>query len=410
MRQLWRLAWRNIWRNPRRTLLTAASVALAVMIALLMRSMQEGSYAHMLANSARFFSGYVQIQHPEFWDNKSINQLLPWRPEWAQALREQDTIQAVLPRLETFMLAASGDKTRGAAVFGIDMAAENAYADLRALLRDGDLPPAHSRSALLGSRLAHYLRLQPGDELILYGQGYHGNTAAERVKVAGVLKHPSPQLDARLVYLPLRFAQDMLVTGPQVSAYLINPPYPAQVEPLAARLRPLAAQTFNLPTVVKTWQELTPELVQQIVLDRVSGQLLLAVLYGIVGFGLFATVTLMTLERQRELAILLANGMNRWRVQTLLLLEGLWIGLLGCALGLALMLPVLAYLHRHPIPLSGEIKQMMEELGLEPVLPFAFQADLICHQPLVVLLLLLLCLQYPLWRVRRLKLAEALQG
>ena len=59
-----KLAWRNIWRQKRRTLITAGAIAVALLLALVMRSMQEGSYAHNLDNATRFYSGYLQLQEP----------------------------------------------------------------------------------------------------------------------------------------------------------------------------------------------------------------------------------------------------------------------------------------------------------------------------------------------------------
>ena len=72
-----KLAWRNLWRQKRRTLLTSLSLALALFLSLFMRSMQEGSYQYNIDNSARFSTGLIQLQHPEFDQSQSIEDLLP---------------------------------------------------------------------------------------------------------------------------------------------------------------------------------------------------------------------------------------------------------------------------------------------------------------------------------------------
>lgn len=54
------LAWRNLWRNKRRTFIAAASVFFAVVLALLMRSMQSGYYDYMIDASVRTYTGYIR--------------------------------------------------------------------------------------------------------------------------------------------------------------------------------------------------------------------------------------------------------------------------------------------------------------------------------------------------------------
>lgn len=59
---------------------------------------------------------------------------------------------------------------------------------------------------------------------------------------------------------------------------------------------------------------------------------MMLVLYGVVGFGLFATILMMTLERQREFGVMLATGLLRSRLLALIGIESIFIGALGALL------------------------------------------------------------------------------
>ena len=65
------MAWKNLWRNKRRTLITVASIFFGVLISTIMSSLQDGTYGNMIDMSVKLSSGYLQIQHPEYQDNKS---------------------------------------------------------------------------------------------------------------------------------------------------------------------------------------------------------------------------------------------------------------------------------------------------------------------------------------------------
>ncbi len=69
-----KLAWRNLWRNKKRTLIAAASVFFAVLLALLMRSMQTGYYDYMIDASVRMYTGYIQVHGKDYWEKKSLDE------------------------------------------------------------------------------------------------------------------------------------------------------------------------------------------------------------------------------------------------------------------------------------------------------------------------------------------------
>lgn len=402
-----RLAWRNIWRQKRRTLLTASALAIAMLLALFTRSMQEGSYAHNLDNATRFYSGYLQLQNPEFSKNQSIDKLLPADDGFLKRVESIPGVTEIVPRLESFALGAAGDKSKGVLVMGVDPEREDGYSGLSHKVISGRyFKREDERAVLIGGGLAAYFNLQVGDEIALYGQGYHGTTAAGLFRIAGIVKFPHKQIDARIVYLPLKAAQDLYVTGEQVTAWVLHGRDARSIPQLEHDARQVMGDTIR----VRDWADISPELAQQIALDRASGQFMILVLYGVVGFGLFATIVMMTLERQREFAVMLATGMPRGKLQWIAILETLFLALTGVVLGLLVTTPILVWFFYNPIPLSGELAITMEEMGFEPIIPFSLAPELFAGQIGIVLCLLALCACYPLLRIGRLRIMQAMKG
>ncbi len=63
-------------------------------------------------------------------------------------------------------------------VLGVDPESENAYSHISDKLVQGEFIASGQNAVLVGGGLAQYLRLKIGDELVLYGAGYRGQTAA----------------------------------------------------------------------------------------------------------------------------------------------------------------------------------------------------------------------------------------
>lgn len=401
-----KLAWRNLWRQKRRTLLTATALALALALSLFMRCLQEGSYASNIENAARFHTGLIQIQNPEFSESQSIDDLLPADETFIAAASQHPNISHYLPRVESFALAAAGEKSKGVMVVGAIPESENAYSGLAGKLSAGEFLASGDQQVLIGEGLARFLELQVGDEIILYGMGYRGQTAAGLYTVKGILDFPMAQLDNQLVYMPLALAQSLYSTGPQVTAWVLHTKILSELPQTLADL----VQAYRGKARVRDWQDLSPEMAQQIVMDRVSGIVMMYLLYGVVGFGLFATLLMMTLERQREFAVMLATGLLRRRLLLLVSIESVFIAMLGTLIGLVVSLPVLIWFYFNPIELTGETAEMMLEMGWEPVLPVLLEPWLFFDQVAIILGLLVLCMVYPMWRIYRLDLVRALKG
>jgi ABC-type lipoprotein release transport system permease subunit len=420
---LLKLAWRNLWRQKRRTFLTASALALALLLSLLMRSFQEGSYSANINTVARLPTGLIQLQHPKFKESQSIDDLIPATQDFIQFTLSQTQLSTVLPRIESFALGVSGEKSKGVLVFGINADRENKYSALASRIVEGQyltsknaIQSTTQKSSQLNSQkhkpviiaqgLAKKLGLNLGSKLVLYGQGYRGQTAASIFTIQDILHFPMPELDNSMVYLNLQDAQSFYSTGNMVTSWVLHTDKFENIEMVVNSLKQHYADDIN----ARDWKDLSPETAQQISLDRVSGLFIMYLLYGIVGFGLFATLLIMTLERQREFAVMLATGLLRHKLLIMIAIESLMIALLGISIGLTIALPTLIGFLLNPITLTGETATMMLEMGYKPILPVLFSTQLILDQIVIVLSLLALCLIYPMWRLYRLDLVSALKG
>ena len=144
------LAWRNIWRNKRRTFITMASVFFAVILSSLMMSIKEGTYDNMIDAMVGTFSGYVQVQNKDYWDDKTLDNSLEITDSLNAALTSSKDVAAFLPRIESFALSASGERTKGVMVVGVDPDKEDEFNAVRDRVSEGTYFSLNDRSVMLG--------------------------------------------------------------------------------------------------------------------------------------------------------------------------------------------------------------------------------------------------------------------
>jgi putative ABC transport system permease protein len=401
-----KLAWRNLWRNRRRTLITGASIMFAVFFAVLIQSMNRGSHEYMIDNMARFHTGFIQLQDSRFESEPSLDNVFEMDDALFERIAEtHPNISFLVPRLETFMLAASEQQTRGAYVMGIEADLEHQLNGLKDHLKSGRFFTPGEGAVVMGEGLAGRLDVAVGDTLVLLGQGRFGTTAAGKFPIAGLVKHPMFEMNDQRVYMSLPDLQWVVSAEGMITTLLVTPERVRDTDGVAASVR--ESMTENGEFTVKTWPELMPELLQAIEFDMASAYVMSAILYIVIAFGLFGTILMMTLERVREFGVLLSIGMKRPSLSLVLFLESLLIGVIGVLAGCFISFLVVFYFYHHPIPLTGDLAAAIMDFGFEPILPFYLSGSLFLEQAVIVLLLSTLICLYPIIRVFRMDVLQA---
>lgn len=470
MKDLFKIAWRNLWRNKRRTLITISSIFFAVFLAVLMRSFQLGTYGFMIEQSIESYTGYLQIQNPDYFDDPTLDNSFLLSDSILQKVKNVSNVSSVVPRIESGALASSGNVSKGVIVSGIDPEAErgasNPYnrlvkykftpkaieklknanvlpADLMAkidslkgksfataarieldlaLSRDVSakcLPEIEKYTAfrsqyltendegiLVSERLAKFLNVGIGDTVVLMGQGYHGMSAAGLFPVRGIVQMASPDLDNKLIYMTLPAAENFFSLSGNITSAVVQLKNNGDMDETQTAISNILNPKDY---VVKNWQQISPVLKQQIEGDNVSGQIFVFILYLIVFFGIVGTVLMMLNERRREYAVMIAVGMSRARLTIISIVEILITGVMGIVAGLAAVSPVMLYYHFNPIKLTGTMGQMMEDMGYKPEMPMALFDSYFFVQALVVLVMILLVCVIPIRNIKKLNVIKDLR-
>lgn len=468
----YQLAWRNLWRNRRRTLITAASVFFAVFFALIMRSFQLGTYEKMYRDVIESYSGYLQLQHVDYMDESSLDNGFIIDPAIISRIEDDQNVTAVIPRLESFALAAVGSRTQGVMVIGmdpdnemrglniknrlvryrltpeaveslkaetlpgrtgklLDVFANESFTDEKSLVsilgigradtldvlplfrkyaafENGYLTSADSGYAVIGNGLSEYLHAGVGDTLVLMGQGYHGASAAGLYVVKGIVSMPQPEIDNRFVYLTLDDAQYLYAAPGMATSAIISIRETEEGDLLMTKGR-LSQATGN-GLAIRTWKEMNALLLNQMEADNKSGAIMIGILYLVIAFGVFGTVLMMMAERRREFGMLVSIGMQKARLAKMISMEMLLVGFLGMAAGVAASLPIVILGYARPLRFTGEMAKMYEDYGFEPVMPMLLPDTYYLWQMVIVLLILFIAIAFSVRKVFQMNVINALRA
>jgi ABC-type lipoprotein release transport system permease subunit len=400
-----KLIWRNLWRNSRRTLITMASIAFAVLFAVLMKSFQDGVFNNLIKNVVGYYSGYVQIHQKGYWEEQVLDNCFALEDILTNKLQQNSQINVVVPRLETFVLISKENTSKGCMLVGTDAVKENNLTQLKRKLIKGSYFNNKEDVVIIADGLAKRINAKVNDTIVLFGQGFHGAMAAGKFKVKGIVHLASPAMNDAFVYLPLLAAQYYLNAENRLTSISLGIDNPENGNIIVNDLKTTIGQKYE----VMAWQEMMPEIANHIRADGFSFYVFSGILYLIIGFGLFGTLLMMTVERTHEFGMLIAIGMKKSRLKIILWGETLMITLLGVVLGMLLSLPSVFYLQEKPIRFSGEIAKAYEQFGFEAIFPAEFNLAIFFNQSLIILCMALLIGLYPLWFVNSLNPVNAMK-
>ncbi len=405
------LAWRNIWRNKRRTWITMAAVAFAVFLAAFMVSFQKGVWDSVIDGAVNQFFGYAQIHGNGYWEDQTIDNSVEFNEALRTLPQKANLIADVVPRIESFALASEGNLTAGVMVIGIDPRKEHEMTGVADKIIQGHFLRANDDAVIVAAGLAHKLKLALNDTLVLISQGYHGANAAGKFPIKGIFEFALPDLNKRLLYLPLKKAQNFYDAVGRVTSLALKiddrKAVSAAIAQVKQQLSPIEAYE------VMDWQALMPELVQARKADEGGGYITLGILYLLITFAIFGTILMMTKERSYEFGVLTAIGMGRWKLFSTVWLETIMIALLGAVMGILMTIPLVYHFHINPLDVSvmgEEAAIAYEKFGIQSTLPTAFELPIFFNQAIIIFIITCILALYPLVKIMRLKPVAAMRA
>jgi len=324
------MAWRNIWRNPRRTLIILIATVVGVWGLLMAAAFSYGIKEQMIRDSLMDLTGHIQIHAHGYHQDPVIQNSMDNPAPALKALRSVPGIRAFAMRVRVPGMVMDARNSTGITIVGIDPAAEAIVSFIGRAVRQGTyLKPGDIHKIIIGRKLAEKFATGLGKKLVLISQDAQGEMSSYAFRIQGIYQAPYASQEEKYAFITLEAARDMLGLGNKLSELAIIAHDRADVPGIRAALRASLSEDFE----VLDYKEMLPFVMA--VLEMYDTFLILwfATIFVALAFGIVNTLLMAVFERFREFGIMKAMGMKPVWIVMLVLLESLWLSIIGIAAG-----------------------------------------------------------------------------
>ena len=154
----------------------------------------------------------------------------------------------------------------------------------------------------------------------------------ERFRVAGIFNSGFYQYDSAYAFMRLADAQHLFSEPDLVSVLSFRLDDLYQAPDVAKELEEYAGPGYQ----ATTWIDQNRELFRALKLEQVVTFIILALIVVIAALNILIALTMMVMEKSRDIAVLMSFGVSSAQVRRIFLFEGLLISVIGSVLGLIL--------------------------------------------------------------------------
>jgi len=212
MREFIKIAFRNLGRNLRRTIIITCAIAIGVWGAVVTIAIYNAFGHQMVDNFIYANLGHIQILKKGYHKNPRLRLCILNASQVLDQLKAVPHLAGYAPRINAFALAQSPRASQGVLICGIDPELEPRVTKIKEFVIKGEyFSGSDEKAVLLGKKLAQKLKVEVGDKLTFFTQGFQSDEdVVENFRIKGIYQTGITEIDKAIVYLPLQQAERIL--------------------------------------------------------------------------------------------------------------------------------------------------------------------------------------------------------
>ena len=242
-------------------------------------------------------------------------------------------------------------------------------------------------------------------KIVLSFQALDGHIAYDAFRVVGVYKTGNSAFDGFNLYVRDQDIRDVADLGPgevnEMAIILTSIDYDDKTKTGISEMLPGMS--------VQKWDEVMPEAGMYTSAMNYYLMIFMVIILLALGFGIVNTMLMAVLERIKELGMLKAVGMSGKRIFRMIMLETVFLGLVGSSIGMVISYLLILWSGNRGLDLSALYQEGLEAIGFSAVLYPTIEAGAFIQLTLMVILTGVLASIYPARKALKLNPSEALR-
>ncbi|MCX6246717.1 MAG: FtsX-like permease family protein [Bacteroidetes bacterium] len=400
------IAFKNVWRNKVRSLIVIASITLGLTGGIFTVSIITGMVEQKIRSGINNEVSHIQVHNPEFLKNYESKYDIPKADSIAGIISNIPLVKAVCTRSRITGMAASPNAAAGIQIMGVDPAREKKVFSLYTTIPDssgGYFSSTRKNQVVIGRKLADKLKVRMKSKIVLRFQGSDGILYEAAFSITGIFASANSVFDETNVFVRKSDLDKIMGgnCGIQEIAMVLNDnnSIPAVEQALKSKLPGL---------LVQNWMNIRPDMSMVTSAIAIEVYVILGIILFALAFGIVNTMLMIVFERTRELGMLMAVGMSKSRVFRMIMLETIFLTLIGGIIGMVLSSALIALFSRHGIDLS-DFSKGLGAFGFDPkIYPF-IKKELYFNLSIMIVLTGILSAVVPARKALKLKPVEAIR-
>jgi len=400
-----KIAWRNIWRNKIRSLVVIIALALGLWAGTFTSGFYKGMMDQRINDVIESEMSHFQVHDTNFREELLAKYYMEGAPDIIEKIESDENVLATSGRVISTAMMGSANKNGGAKLIGIDPDHEKAVTNLDTKIVDGAYFEGVKRNPILISqKMAESFKLKLRSKVILTVQDLSGETVASSFRVVGIYKSGNGMLDEVNAYVNRDDLQSIMNLDQDQYheiAVLLNSHDLA--EPTAKKVQEM------YPTLeVKAWLDLATGMRYMVEAGDTFAYFIVGIILVALLFSVINTMLMAVMERTREIGMLMAVGLNRRKVFLMIMMETLFLSMIGGPLGL-----LIAYLFIQSTGSSGidlgAIGETYNELGFSAVVRPQLDLQSYINISVMIFIMAMIAALFPALKALRLSPSEAIR-